>query len=396
MLRRTIAMLALALSPLAMAQPPSPTHVTGPRLEGEPLLDALRAGGYTLYFRHAARDRTQSLPPEKSDCLVESGKAQARAIGEAMKALRIPIGESIASPMCRTMETAELIAGRAKAESAVRDEKDGGLDGYFTRLKQLMLAPPAAGTNRLVSGHVSAWNTLLQGERVLLEGEAAVLRSEGGKFVLAARLRAEDWKTYADPANRHVLAERSSLPDPPFALADGALADALRSGGYTVYFRHGATDHTQKDLAPFDAADCTKQRNLADAGREELRAIHAAIAKLTLPVGEVIASPYCRTMETARLVTGKEPTPHDALRGMSVAAKGKFDFRDLREMFTVPVEAGTLRFIIGHGNGLMETVGLPEPMEGEATVLRATPGGWIVVGRLRAGQWPGLMKSAGL
>ena len=115
MLRRTIAMLALALSPLAMAQPPSPTHVTGPRLEGEPLLDALRAGGYTLYFRHAARDRTQSLPPEKSDCLVESGKAQARAIGEAMKALRIPIGESIASPMCRTMETAELIAGRAKA-----------------------------------------------------------------------------------------------------------------------------------------------------------------------------------------------------------------------------------------------------------------------------------------
>lgn len=395
MLRCTIGALLLALAPLASAQPAGGTPDPKTALQGEALLKALKGGGYTLYFRHSARDRTQSLPPERAECLVESGKAQARAIGEAMKALQVPIGESIASPMCRTMETAQLIAGRATEESAIRDEKAGGLEGYFTRIKQVMLAPPPAGTNRLVTGHVSAWTTLF-GAPVLQEGEAAVLRANGQDLVLVARIRAEDWKTYSDPANRHVLAERSSLPDPAFALADGALVDALKSGGYTVYFRHGATDRTQKDLAPFDAADCTKQRNLTDAGREELRAVHGAIVAMKLPVGEVIASPYCRTMETARLVTGKEPTPHDALRGMSVAAKGKFDFRDLREMFTVPVEAGTLRFIIGHGNGLMETAGLPEPMEGEATVLRATPGGWIVVGRLRAGQWPGLVKSAGL
>ena len=160
--------------------------------------------------------------------------------------------------------------------------------------------------------------------------------------------------------------------------------------------RHAATDFSKPDHDPVVFGDCTTQRNLSARGRVQAQAIGHHARRLRLRIGTVLASPYCRTMETARLVTGKEPTPHDALRGMSVAAKGKFDFRDLREMFTVPVEAGTLRFIIGHGNGLMETAGLPEPMEGEATVLRATPGGWIVVGRLRAGQWPGLVKSAGL
>jgi hypothetical protein len=81
---------------------------------------------------------------------------------------------------------------------------------------------------------------------------------------------------------------------------------ALAEGGHTVYFRHAITDRTQADRPNFVASDCAMQRNLSEEGRTQARRIGAAISRLRIPVGEVIASPYCRTMQTARLVSEQE------------------------------------------------------------------------------------------
>src|SRR4051794_7719538 len=86
-------------------------------LKGEALIDALKGGGYTLLFRHAAREPNVMELTDKivmSDCstqipLAGLGRAQAQSAGEAMRQLGIPLGETIASPFCRTMETARLI-----------------------------------------------------------------------------------------------------------------------------------------------------------------------------------------------------------------------------------------------------------------------------------------------
>src|SRR5258706_9621035 len=99
--------------------------------------------------------------------------------------------------------------------------------------------------------------------------------------------------------------ERSSAPDPRHALEGAALVTALRAGGLTLYVRHGATDLSQSDRQGDRYEDCSKQRNLTDAGRTQAVAIGAAIRALGLPVGEVLASPFCRTMETARLAFGR-------------------------------------------------------------------------------------------
>jgi hypothetical protein len=48
--------------------------------------------------------------------------------------------------------------------------------------------------------------------------------------------------------------ENSAAPDPKHALAGKALAQALRGGGNTVYFRHTATDFSRRDLPTFEAA----------------------------------------------------------------------------------------------------------------------------------------------
>ncbi len=78
-----------------------------------------------------------------------------------------------------------------------------------------------------------------------------------------------------------------------------ALVEALRQGGYVLYLRHASTDFGQNDEAMTDYANCAQQRNLTDAGRAEARAIGAAIKELRIPVGPVLASPYCRTRESA-------------------------------------------------------------------------------------------------
>ena len=100
-------------------------------------------------------------------------------------------------------------------------------------------------------------------------------------------------------------AQGNSSPEPGHALEGAALVRALRGGGYTLYFRHTATDFSQHDRAMTGYAECATQRNLSDAGRAQARAIGEAIRALGLPVGEVIASPFCRTMETGRLMFGR-------------------------------------------------------------------------------------------
>src|SRR5687768_7239726 len=95
--------------------------------------------------------------------------------------------------------------------------------------------------------------------------------------------------------------ERSAAPDPRHALEGAPLVAALRKGGYTLYFRHTATDFSQNDSAMTRYDDCASQRNLTELGRQQARAIGDAVRALELPIGDVLASPFCRTVETGRL-----------------------------------------------------------------------------------------------
>ena len=93
-----------------------------------------------------------------------------------------------------------------------------------------------------------------------------------------------------------------------------ALLSALRAGGYVLYFRHTATDFGQNDEKMTGFEDCANQRNLTDGGRADARAIGAAIRSLGIPIGDVLASPFCRTRETAELIFGRA-TVAPAVRG---------------------------------------------------------------------------------
>jgi hypothetical protein len=259
----------------------------------------------------------------------------------------------------------------------------------FTRLAEIIATPPAPGTNRILSGHLGGFEALA-GVPHLQEGEAAVFRVIDDKRVIVARLLSGDWRKLAAPQEERAR-ERSATPDPEHTLRGAALARALRSGGYTLYFRHTATDLSQQDRPTFAPGDCKSQRNLSPTGRAQARRIGQAIAAMKLPVGEVLASPYCRTMETARLLAGRA-TPDEAVRGRASTAGGPPDYSGLGDILAQPVKRGTLRIVSGHGNGFRAVAGAPHLEEGEAAVLRPAEGSWIVVARIRAGEWEALAR----
>jgi len=186
-------------------------------------------------------------------------------------------------------------------------------------------------------------------------------------------------------------AERISSPDPGHALEGAALVRALRGGGYTLYFRHTATDFTQHDRAMTGYAECATQRNLSDAGRAQARAIGEAIRALGLPVGEVIASPFCRTMETGRLMFGRAE-PSTVVRGYEGTSPANADYARLVALLASPPAPGTLRMITSHGNPFRAVAGPPHLGEGEAAVLKPAGAGFVVVARIRPGDWAGLAE----
>ena len=103
-----------------------------------------------------------------------------------------------------------------------------------------------------------------------------------------------------------------ALGAPRVVGADDVLWDLLRAGGQVVVMRHASTDRSSADPPDFRLGDCSTQRNLSDAGREEARRVAAAFRARGVPIGRVLSSQWCRCLETARLAFG-EPEPWPAL-----------------------------------------------------------------------------------
>ena len=178
-------------------------------------------------------------------------------------------------------------------------------------------------------------------------------------------------------------------PAPP-TLSGPALLSALRQGGLILYFRHAATDFGQNDDQMTGYEDCARQRNLIDAGRDDARRIGEAIRRLDIPIGDVLASPFCRTMETARIIFG-EANATPAVRGGPARPESADRYAELRALLSKPPRPGTDLVIVSHGNPFTAVVGPPYLAEGEAAVIRPLGAkGFAVIARIPKDSWAGL------
>ena len=79
----------------------------------------------------------------------------------------------------------------------------------------------------------------------------------------------------------------------------------LRQGGNVLLMRHAQTEPGTGDPPNFRLGDCSTQRNLSDAGREQARRIAAAFQREKIALDEVRSSAWCRCVDTAELAFGR-------------------------------------------------------------------------------------------
>lgn len=172
------------------------------------------------------------------------------------------------------------------------------------------------------------------------------------------------------------------------AQVDPSIVAKLREGGLVLYMRHASTDFSQNDAAMKSYEDCAHQRNLTEKGHAEAREIGAHLKRLSIPVGQVLASPFCRTMETARLAFGRAQAMNE-VRGGPAQPEDPRRYDELRKLLSTPVAKGENRVISSHGNPFHAVAGAPYLAEGEIAVVR--PDGamrFTVIARIRPQDWP--------
>jgi len=187
--------------------------------------------------------------------------------------------------------------------------------------------------------------------------------------------------TFAAPAA--ALAQKSAHP----ALGGADLLAALHAGGLVLYFRHADTDWKQNDTRGMRLEDCAAQRNLSDRGRENARAVGAAIRALAIPIGSVLASPLCRTVETAMLAFGVAEKSMAVREGGPLPPGSPGRYEALRALLSTPVAPGANTVIVGHAYPYYSLVGGQYLEEGEADVARPRGADFEVVARVGLKQW---------
>ncbi|MFT5505879.1 MAG: phosphohistidine phosphatase SixA [Gammaproteobacteria bacterium] len=190
------------------------------------------------------------------------------------------------------------------------------------------------------------------------------------------------------------------LADSHNNITDEALISALRSGGFNLYFRHEATNWSQSDdIQQFDdwlSCDGNQIRQLSNEGRENATNTGQSISKLGIPVGLVFASPYCRTVETARLMQQGKVQATTEVMNLRVAeyfGGRNAIVKSARALLARNPDTGTNNIIVAHGNVAQAATPI-YPGEGEAVIFRPDgKGGFSVTGRLTPQDWDRLSKS---
>lgn len=189
--RRALLALPLLAAP-AVAQP---AFIATPEA-----LALLRAGGLNLYIRHAITDRGQRDTGRRGDRagqrnLSEAGRQQARALGQAFRALNIPVAEVLTSEVFRAADTAELAFGQARVErDLIADDYTPGDAMADARAVSRRLAEPVAGGNRVMVGHIVPLGMILGrglAQAEFPEGAMGVFRPRGADWEFLGFVTAE-------------------------------------------------------------------------------------------------------------------------------------------------------------------------------------------------------------
>lgn len=169
------------------------------------------------------------------------------------------------------------------------------------------------------------------------------------------------------------------LAAPGAARAEDAW-EVLRQGGI-VLFRH-ATAPGGGDPPGMRLGDCTTQRNLDATGRAEAARIGAAFHAQGIAVGRVLASAWCRTVETAEIAfPGRVEVEPAFASFFADRGRGPAQTEAARAILLGWAGPGAL-VVSTHQVNITALTGI-FPASGEGIVLRVEEGALRVAARIR-------------
>lgn len=157
---------------------------------------------------------------------------------------------------------------------------------------------------------------------------------------------------------------------------------ALVAGGHVALVRHGnAPPGYGGDPPGFKIDDCATQRNMDGRGRSQAKAVGEAFRQHGVRVDRILSSPWCRCLETARLLElGAVESDWTAAAS---ADKSPDRLAALKQRLSGWQGPGTL-VVVTHALTVQGLVGIL-PGQAETVVLRPRPGrelGVDLVGRI--------------
>ena len=170
---------------------------------------------------------------------------------------------------------------------------------------------------------------------------------------------------------------------PPTTADEAAAWAALREGGHVALMRHAEAPGGAGDPPGFRLDDCSTQRNLSAKGRLDAKVMGEKFRAAGVAVAELLSSPWCRCLETARLmdVSAVKIAPTFA---------NAFVLEDQRSALTAGAKAimarwkgpGTL-LVVTHGANIQALAGR-NPDSGEVVVVAVHDEAIREIGRIPA------------
>ena len=210
LIRRTAAALATSFVLSAVIAAAAPGAAA---MDDKEIGRALRTGGLVIAVRHGATfpDQADTDPLNFDNIkaqrnLNEKGKELAKAFGEALRQVGVPIGKVYTSKYNRAYETA-VVAGFKDIEKTA-DLTEGGLvvspnenARRAEAFRKMLAMPPKAGTNTILITHQPNIVAALGKDWFdVKEGEASLFRPENGHYTLVARVQMDEWPRIAAAA----------------------------------------------------------------------------------------------------------------------------------------------------------------------------------------------------
>lgn len=166
------------------------------------------------------------------------------------------------------------------------------------------------------------------------------------------------------------------------SLADEKVWASLKDGGKVVLMRHAHVDLGAGNPLRLEPGNCDAEVNLSRRGREQARRIGEAFRVRGIPVGDVLASPYCRAIDTGTRAFGKA-TPAQFLVVPQAAPAEQAALNTEQVFRLIAQHRGRLNLVLITHQPNIELISLEGTEQGEFVVLKPREGSdFDVVGKI--------------